>query len=67
MMFQENLLMNNKPFKILGIEHIGVAKQNFIGIYDIFSDILDLNYIGSEEIEDQQVVTDIFDTGISIY
>ena len=64
MMFQEKLLMNKKPFKILGIEHIGVAKKNIDGIDEIFLDILDLNHIGSEEIKDQQVITDIFDTGM---
>tara|TARA_Y100000590_G_scaffold465340_1_gene637367 strand:- start:1382 stop:1801 length:420 start_codon:yes stop_codon:yes gene_type:complete len=55
--------MNQKPFKILGIEHVGIAMQNMEGISTFFSDILGLEYLGSEKIDDQQVVTDIFNTG----
>ena len=55
--------MNQKPFKILGIEHVGIAMQNMEGISAFFSDILGLEYLGSEKIDDQQVVTDIFNTG----
>ena len=55
--------MNQKPFKILGIEHVGIAMDNMDGISAFFSDILGLEYSGSEKIDDQQVVTDIFNTG----
>ena len=55
--------MNQKPFKILGIEHVGIAMQNMEGISAFFSDILGLEYLGSEKIDDEQVVTDIFNTG----
>ena len=55
--------MNQKPFKILGIEHVGIAMENMEGISAFFSDILGLEYLGSEKIDDQQVVTDIFNTG----
>ena len=55
--------MNKKPFKIIGIEHIGIAKVNFKGIKNIFSNLLGLQYINKEEIEEQNVITDIFDTG----
>ena len=55
--------MSQKPFKILGIEHVGIAMENMEGISAFFSDILGLKYLGSEKIDDQQVVTDIFNTG----
>ena len=55
--------MSQKPFKILGIEHVGIAMENMDGISAFFSDILGLEYSGSEKIDDQQVITDIFNTG----
>ena len=55
--------MSQKPFKILGIEHVGIAMENMDGISSFFSDILGLEYSGSEKIDDQQVITDIFNTG----
>ena len=55
--------MSQKPFKILGIEHIGIAVENFDGLSTIFSDIFGLKNIGSEEVIDQHVLTEIFDTG----
>ena len=55
--------MSQRPFKILGIEHVGIAVENHDGISNIFSDILGLGYSGREWIEDQQVNTSIFDTG----
>ena len=54
--------MSQKPFKILGIEHVGIAMDNMDGISAFFSDILGLEYSGSEQIDDQQVITDIFNT-----
>ena len=55
--------MSQKPFKILGIEHVGIAVENHDVISTIFSDILGLGFSGREWIEDQQVNTSIFDTG----
>ena len=55
--------MSQKPFKILGIEHIGIAKESVEGILEIFSDILGLKFIGNENVMDQSVMTKIFDTG----
>ena len=52
--------MRQKPFKILGIEHVGMAVKNLDGLSNIFSDILGLEFTGSEEIKDQQVITDIY-------
>ena len=64
MMFKEkDLFVSQKPFKILGIEHIGVAMENTIGLSSIFSDIFGLEYSGREEVKDQQVITEIFNTG----
>ena len=52
--------MSQRPFKILGIEHVGVAVESMDGISEIFSDILGLEFSGSEEVKDQQVRTEIF-------
>ena len=46
--------------KILGIEHIGVALSSNEELSNIFKNIFNLDYIGSEVIEDQGVNTDIF-------
>ena len=54
--------MSQRPFKILGIEHVGVAVESMDGISEIFSDILGLEFSGSEEVKDQQVITDIYKT-----
>ena len=55
--------MSQRPFKILAIEHVGVAVENMEGLSSIFSDILGLESIGSEEVKDQHVKTEIFHTG----
>ena len=55
--------MNLKPFKILGIEHVGMAVETLDGLSYIFSDIFGLEFLGSEEVIDQHVMTDIYDTG----
>ena len=52
--------MSQRPFKILGIEHVGVAVDSMEGISSIFSDILGLEFSGSEDVKDQQVITDIY-------
>jgi len=55
--------MSKKPFKILGIEHIGIAVDDLNGISDVFSDLLGLELRSREKIDDQQVITDIYKTG----
>ena len=55
--------MSQKPFKILGIEHVGIAKHDLDGMSNLFSNILGLDHSSSEIVEDQQVKMDIFDTG----
>ena len=52
--------MSQRPFKILSIDHVGVAVESMEDISFIFSDILGLEFSGSEEITDQQVITDIY-------
>jgi methylmalonyl-CoA/ethylmalonyl-CoA epimerase len=55
--------MPELPFKILGIEHIGIAANDLNGISDIFGDLLGLQLSSREKIDDQQVITDIYETG----
>ena len=57
--------MNQRPFKILSIEHVGVAVENMEGISSIFSDVLGLKFSSSEEVKDQKVITDIYRAGNS--
>ena len=52
--------MSQRPFKILGIEHVGVAVESMEDISSIFSDVLGLEFSGSEEVAEQQVITDIY-------
>ena len=52
--------MSQRPFKILSIEHVGVALENMERISSIFSDVLGLEFSCSEEVADQQVITDIY-------
>ncbi len=49
--------------KILGIEHIGIAVQDFKKAEEFWSSILGIDHHSTENIDDQGVVTDIFDTG----
>ena len=55
--------MPELPFKILGIEHVGIAVDDLNGISDIFGDLLGLKLSSREKIDDQQVITDIYETG----
>ena len=55
--------MSKKPFKILGIEHIGIAVDDLNGISDVFCDVLGLKLSSREKIDDQQVITDIYQAG----
>ena len=50
-------------FKILGIEHIGIAQdKNSDKLSSFFENILNISK-KSEVVENQKVLTDIFDTG----
>ena len=55
--------MPELPFKILGIEHVGIAANDLNGISDVFGDLLGLELRSREKIDDQQVITDIYETG----
>jgi methylmalonyl-CoA/ethylmalonyl-CoA epimerase len=55
--------MPELPFKILGIEHIGIAVDDLNGISDVFGDLLGLELRSREKIDDQQVITDIYHAG----
>ena len=46
--------------KVLGIEHIGIALEKNEQLSKVFKDIFNLDYIGSEVINEQGVNTDIF-------
>jgi len=55
--------MPDLPFKILGVEHIGIAVNDLNGVSDIFGNLLGLELRGREKIDDQQVITDIYHAG----
>ena len=55
--------MSNLPFKILGIEHVGIAVKDLNSISEIFGDLLGLDLHRREKIEDQHVITDIYHAG----
>ena len=50
-------------FKILGIEHIAIAVNDLNSPADLFGNLLGIEHTSTEEVEDQKVITDIFDTG----
>ena len=50
-------------FKILGIEHVAVAVDDAKEPADVFGNLLGIKNTSTEEIADQKVITDIFDTG----
>ena len=54
--------MSQRPFKILGIEHIGIAVEDLNGISDVFCNLLGLELRSREKIDDQKVITDIYET-----
>ena len=46
--------------KVLGVEHIGIALNNNEQLSKVFKDVFNLDYIGSEVVNQQGVNTDIF-------
>ena len=50
-------------FKILGIEHVAIAVSSLKEPSKVFGDILGIDNTSTEQVVDQKVVTDIFDTG----
>lgn len=55
--------MSKLPFKILGIEHVGIAVKDLNSISAIFGDLLGLDLRRREKVADQQVITDIYHAG----
>ena len=55
--------MSKLPFKIIGIEHIGIAVKDLNRVSEIFSDLLGLKIHKREKVTDQQVITDIYHAG----
>ena len=55
--------MSKLPFKIIGIEHVGIAVKDLNSISETFGDLLGLDLRRREKIADQQVITDIYHAG----
>jgi len=55
--------MPKLPFKILGIEHVGIAVEDLNSISEIFGELLGLDLHRREKVDDQQVITDIYHAG----
>ena len=55
--------MSKLPFKIIGIEHVGIAVKDLNSISEIFGDLLGLDLRHREKVADQQVITDIYHAG----
>ena len=51
------------PFKISGIEHVGIAVKDLNSISEIFGELLGLDLQRREKVDDQQVITDIYHAG----
>ena len=50
-------------FKILGIEHVAIAVDDLKEPADVFGNLLGIENTSTQEVADQKVITDIFDTG----
>ena len=50
--------------KIIGIEHIGIATNNLSKAKKFWSLVLGIENTCTEDIENQGVITDIYDTGV---
>ena len=50
-------------FKILAIEHVAIAVDDAKEPADVFGNLLGIKNTSTEEVVDQKVITDIFDTG----
>ena len=55
--------MPKLPFKILGIEHVGIAVKDLNSVSEIFGELLGLDLHQREKVDDQQVITDIYHAG----
>ena len=51
-------------FKVLAIEHVAIAVEDLISEpANLFGNLLGIKHTSTEQINDQKVITDIFDTG----
>ena len=50
-------------FKILAIEHVAIAVDDAKEPADVFGNLLGIKNTSTEEVVDQKVITDIFNTG----
>ena len=50
-------------FKVLAIEHVAIAVEDISEPADLFGNLLGIEHTSTERIDDQKVITDIFDTG----
>ena len=55
--------MSKLPFKIIGIEHVGIAVKDLNSTSETFGDLLGLDLRRREKVADQQVITDIYHAG----
>jgi methylmalonyl-CoA/ethylmalonyl-CoA epimerase len=55
--------MENLPFKILSIEHVAIAVDDFDKPANLFGKLLGIDNSSTEKIAEQKVMTDIFNTG----
>ena len=49
--------------KIIGIEHIGIAVKNIKEASPFWEHVLQIGHSTTEDVDDQGVITDIYDTG----
>ena len=49
--------------KIIGIEHIGIAVKNIREASSFWEHVLQIGHSTTEDVDDQGVITDIYDTG----
>ncbi len=50
------------PFKILSIEHVAIAVNDLNGPSNLFGKLLGIDHSSIEEVIEQKVLTDIYDT-----
>ena len=49
--------------KIIGIEHIGIAVKNLSEASPFWNHVLQISHSATEDVDEQGVITDIYDTG----
>ena len=49
--------------KIIGIEHIGIAVKNIKESSPFWNHVLQINHSTTQDVDEQGVITDIYDTG----